>query len=106
MAVGAVWSEPLSPLSPLTGKNTGIFRESDLKLSGRNGDIRVNTGDLSLTFLKQWLHKTGNQFLAIRELKLAVLGTTGLFSALNLVLPFPPILDSLFAQEDPSGCRC
>jgi hypothetical protein len=45
---------------PLTGKNTGIFREFVLKLTRRSGSIPVNAGYLSLTSLKQWLHKTGN----------------------------------------------
>jgi hypothetical protein len=48
------------PEFPLTGKDTGIFREFDSKLLGRNGENRLNMGNLSLTFLKQGLHKTGN----------------------------------------------
>ena len=38
---------------PLTGKNTRIFREFVLKLSGRNGLIPLNTSDLPLVCVKQ-----------------------------------------------------
>jgi hypothetical protein len=51
----ALWSN-----FPLTGKNTGIFRVFVLKLSGLNGYISLNTGNLSLAGFERWLHKIGN----------------------------------------------
>jgi hypothetical protein len=60
LAVDPVLSETLSRVnSLLSGKNTGIFREFVLKLSGYSGHIRLNTGNLSLIYLKRWLHKQG-----------------------------------------------
>jgi hypothetical protein len=75
MAVGAVWSEPLSnSISQVTGNNTGISLSFGLDAVSGKPSTALNSGHLSQLDLDQAPHGTGIYSSRIRELHFPVAG--------------------------------